>query len=121
MDHDRVNISTSAMSCGVRELSRINEDTEGVLYALGTNLYHPGRGEPCAFYVWSDIAGEYTASNRLKDDVELNKLGFVEVSTITDNPRTGNPIMIFIWNIDHEIFKRWYAEKRVARYAKVGR
>jgi hypothetical protein len=120
MDHDRVNISTSMMSCGVRELSRINEDTEGVLYALATNLYHPGKGDPCAFFVWSDISTETTSSTRLAEAVDNRKFGTVLLSGATDNPRTGNSIQIFIWTIDHARFKAWYAKKRVARMKRVG-
>lgn len=123
MDHERVNISQSVMSCGVMELSRIGDDTEDVLYALGSRLYHPARGNPCAFFVFSDIAtdaGE-TSSQRLANEVKRLRLGTIAQPTHPEeNPRTGNHITIYVWSIDHDAFKAWYARQRMARMMKVG-
>lgn len=121
MDHDRVNINSSGMSCGVMELSRINEDTEGVLYALGSRLYHPSRGNPCAYFIFSDIIGEgETNSGKLVKAVNRMCLGGVTRSEVAENPRTGNFIAIFMWSINHKAFKKWYSEARVKKLAKVG-
>ncbi len=121
MDHERVNVSSSAMSCGVMELSRINEDSEGVLYALGSRLYHPSRGNPCACFIFSDIVGDgETSSIKLMREVHKQKVGRVIATTAMENPRTGNLISIYIWEINHENFKKWYSEQRVAKLSKVG-
>jgi hemolysin-activating ACP:hemolysin acyltransferase len=116
MDHERVNIHTTSMSCGVLELSRISADIEDVLYAIATRLYHPARGEPAAFIVWSDIVTETT----LADVVDTKKFGKMTTSYCMDNPKTGNPIVVFTWAIYHEPFKAWYSRERVARIKKVG-
>jgi hypothetical protein len=124
MDHDRVNIHTTAMSCGVMELSRINEDTEGVLYALGSRLYHPSRGDPVAFFIFSDICHRdemSSASWHLADAVKRLNLGTIDVSTTAENPKTGNFIVVAVWAINHEAFKKFYADARVKKLAKVGR
>jgi hypothetical protein len=122
MDHDRVNIHTSQMSCGVAELSRIGSDVKDVLYAIGSRLYHPSRGEPVAFFAFSDVVGEQDTSSSILVDTILNwKLGSIVCSDRAENPRTGNIIVVYIWAIDHEKFKAWYAERRVAKLAKVGR
>jgi hypothetical protein len=121
MDHERVNVHTTSMSCGVLELSRINEDTEGVLYALGSRLYHPSRGDPVALFIFSDIAFEKTSSSRLMDEVQKRLFGVVETSFPCENPKTGNVIVVFTWTINHEQFKKWYAEQRVKKLSKVGR
>ena len=121
MDHDRVNITTTSMSCGILELSRINEDTTGVLYALGSRLYHPSRGNPCAFFIFSDVAdGGDTASSRLCGLIGELKLGSVTMSPLTENPRTGNIIVTYTWAIDHAVFKKYYAKKRSEKLLKVG-
>ena len=53
MNHERVNISHLGISCGVLGLNRISSDTEGVLYAIATHLYHPSKGSPAAFFIAS--------------------------------------------------------------------
>lgn len=122
MDHERVNISQSVMSCGVMELSRIGDDTEDVLYALASRLYHPARGNPCAFFVFSDIEdGSVTASHRLMDEIHRLRFGTViQPKHSEENPRTGNHITVFLWAINHDAFKGWYARQRAARMMKVG-
>lgn len=122
MDHERINVNTTRMSCGVMELSRVNDDTSGVLYALAARLYHPSRGDPCAFFVFSDVSSvDGTASEELANIVSYNKqFGTITRSPQAENPKTGNHILIYIWTIDHEKFKAWYAKKRVEKISKVG-
>lgn len=123
MDHERVNIASSPMSCGVMELSRINEDTDGVLYALGSRLYHPSRGNPCAFFAFSDLYFRDEAvgpAYHLVQKVRELGLGEVMITTSAENPRTGNIIVVCIWEIDHARFKEYYAKVRVNKLAKVG-
>ncbi len=121
MDHERVNITSSQMSCGVMELSRINEDTEGVLYAIASRLYHPSRGNPCGAFVFSDLATENeTAADKLRFSVRTQKFGSCTMSSAFENPKTGNVILIYTWLIDHEPFKKWYGEQRVKKIGKVG-
>jgi len=120
MDHESVNINRTSMSCGVNELSRINDDIEKVLYQIASSLYHPSRGSPCAFFVWSDIANVGTNADRLEEKIDKEGLGFVERSQIIENPRTGNFILVYTWGIKHDRFKAWYRKERVKRMRKVG-
>ncbi len=117
MDHQRVSISHSAMSCGVLELSSISDDLNGVLYALASRLYHPARGEPAAFFVWSDII---RASDLFIFAINKGGFGEVSVSCVAENPKTGNQIEVYTWKINHARFKEWYADERVKRIKKVG-
>lgn len=119
MDHERVTISRSQISCGVMELSRIGGDTEDVLYAIGSRLYHPSRGDPCAFFVFSDVYTD-TSADRLQREVTILNLGSVRVSGKAENPHTGNTIVVYTWMKDHERFKAWYSKQRVAKLGKVG-
>jgi hypothetical protein len=120
VDHQRVNIDHLSMSCGVAGLSRIDHaDIEGVGYAIATRLYHPSRGDPVAFFVWSDVVKD-GQKNTLAQWVQVNTFGIVTVSPVADNPKTGNPIAVFTWSINHKRFKNWYATQRVQRLGKVG-
>lgn len=121
MDHARVTISTSSISCGVLELSRINDDMEGVLYCIASRLYHPSRGEPAAMAIWSDVAVEKTNSQALYDIVfRFSFHSTLNRTNIVENPKTGNLIRLFCWSFDHEKFKQWYSRKRVENLGKVG-
>lgn len=120
MDHERVNIRPTSMSCGVMELSRINDDTEGVLYNLASRLYHPSRGEPCAFFVFSDVSEGETSSLKLVEAVYKYGFGNTSSGPARENTKTGNVIAVYVWGIDHEKFKAWYAEERVKKMGKVG-
>lgn len=116
MDHERVNITQSSMSCGVMELSRISEDIEDATYAIATRMYHPARGNPCAFFVWSNLQ----LADLLTQFVRKEKLGMIVTVGPSENPRTGNLIYIHTWEIAHDVFKAWYIEKRIARLKKAG-
>jgi hypothetical protein len=122
MDHTRVNIHPTQMSCGVMELSRINDDVVGVLYAIAGRLYHPSRGDPCAFFVFSDVVEETsTNSSRLVAKIAELGLGAVGVGPgVAENPKTGNMIVVYTWLIEHILFKEWYAKERVRKLRKVG-
>ena len=102
------------------ELSRISEETMDALYAIASRLYHPSRGNPCAFFVFSDMAEQETASSKLASKVLEMMFGNVHVSRLAENPKTGNMITIFTWKINHEAFKEWYSEERVRKLKKVG-
>lgn len=127
MDHERVNISTLDISCGVMGLSRISDDTEAVLYAIASRLYHPSRGQPCAQFVWSDVTDEddggYSNGEKLANvikDLRFHKGVTVLRTVAVENPRTGNHIYTWVWTVDHAEFKAWYAEQRVLKMKKVG-
>jgi hypothetical protein len=120
MDHERVNVSSSHMSCGIMELSRIGDEKDAVLYSLASRLYHPARGAPCAAFLWSDIVMEGTSSELLRDTVIKYKFGDVSRSRPMENPRTGNMICVYTWIIDHTLFKEWYSQQRVKKLAEVG-
>ena len=126
MDHESVNIRSTTMSCGVMELSRISDDVEKVLYQIASHLYHPSRGAPCAFFVWSDVVLDEstdcdTNADMLRHVVLKKEFGDISLSHPAENPRTGNYIVVFMWKIHHNMFKAWYREERVRRMRKVGR
>lgn len=121
-DHERVTITSSSASCGIFELSRLADDPEAVAYAIGSRLYHPSRGDPVGYLMWSDTFSHQSVnSDTFAKFVTKNKLGQVQWISPCENPRTGNMIRIGVCLIDHDIWKRWYKETRVKKLGKVGR
>ena len=119
MDHSRVTISQSPMSCGVFELSNMTNDIKGMVYQIASRLYHPSRGNPVAFIVWSDVENS-ELSQELSAYCHGYNLGKIQISPNAENPRTGNIIRVHIWIINDEAFKKWYSDERTAKMGKVG-
>lgn len=118
MDNHHVNISSSSMSCGVLELSRIESDMNKVLYAIATFLYHPARGNPAAVITWSDVQDSHGAIlHRILDN--WKSFGQVYTTPWVENPKTGNQIQVFTWVVVHENFKKWYLDERIERAKKL--
>lgn len=120
MDNHHVAISNSQISCGVVELSRLESDPHKVLYALASHLYHPSRGQPAAFAIWSDVNGSNGQNllTAINDWVMKKKYFNLTVPMVTqpvENPRTSNPIFVAVWEIPHEEFRKWYKEEKVRR------
>ena len=116
MDNHHVTVSGSQISCGVAQLFGISSDEEKVLYALANYLYHPSRGSPVAFAMWSDTP----KSNGDKLAYLVGeKWGKLEETDWVENPKTSNNIKVFVWEIPHKEFKEWYVKQRVKRAKKV--
>lgn len=118
MDHSRVNISSLAISCAVMGLSSMTDDVSGMLYQIAARLYHPSRGSPCAFIVWSDT--QSGAGQLLEGYITHAGFGALYTTGGADNPHTGNVIRVVTWRVEHEPFKAWYAKQRQAKLGRVG-
>lgn len=126
MDNHHVRLNSSFMSCGVAELSDIGGDIKKVLYSIATNLYHPSRGSPYAIICWSDLvehSNGATLGNLIMtgtiSGLHVGFLGQCFMSLPVENPKTGNAIKCWWWNVDHDAFKKWYITERVARAKKL--
>lgn len=126
MENHHVSISESRASCGVLELNGYSSDPRKVLYALATHLYHPSRGSPAAFVMWSDVvnfreadeAAIYSNGGLLWKFINAN-FGRIVGTNLVENPKTSNPIQVWVWEIPHEGFKEWYIKERVERAKKL--
>ena len=112
MNHERVNVNTSYASCGIAELSRLGDEPEEMFYAIASSMYHPARGAPVAFVMWS---GTLDGSAQLFAGKLIPDWGQVMVSDSAENPKTSNIIRVWLWKVDHATFKSWYLEERVRR------
>lgn len=103
------------------QLSRIDSEIDPVLFAIASRLYHPSRGAPCAYFMFSDVTSEDGVPSRaLATTILEQDFGVILQTDATENPRTGNDVIIYVWTINHERFKAWYAEERVKKMRKVG-
>jgi hypothetical protein len=115
MDHERLRISQSPMSCGIAELSGITDASdEDVLFAIGTNLYHPARGNPVAFLLYSNTVDDKRWPELASTIVSL-RLGDVDSTHEALNPKTGNMIYVITWLLNHEVFRSWWNKEKLAR------
>lgn len=115
MNHSRVDLQASAISCGITQISRISDDIKDVLFAIGTRFYHAAHGQPPALAIWSNLADVETNGHRLAAVVMDLKLGTITVTTPQINPNTGAIICMWTWNINHEVFKEWYKQTKVKK------
>lgn len=118
MDHSRVDISGSSISCGVGQISRLSDEQEENLFAIAAYFYHPAHGTPKAFLLWSNLSDQATNGHRLAKAVEEHGFGKVTVSDPALNGKTGNCICIWMWKIKHRAFKKWFLEQKVAKLKK---
>jgi hypothetical protein len=111
MDNHHAQITGSSASCGILEVSHPDADSKKVAYSIASHLYHPSRGNPVAFAMWSDLVESNGA--KLAAYLGENFGGITETSSC-ENPKTGNEIQVFIWTIPHEEFRKWYKETRIS-------
>lgn len=115
MNHARVDISSSAISCGVVQLSRISDEIEEALFAIATRFYHAAHGQPPAFAIYSNRDDIETNAHRLGEIIHKHDLGYVMKTDRAINPNTGAVIAVFVWQIKHEVFKEWYKTQKIAK------
>lgn len=115
MDHRRVDISSTAISCGVSQISRLSDDQDPNLFAIGTRFYHAAHGQPPAFVIWSNLADQITNGHRLADRIYELRLGTIYKTDSELNPNTGSLICVWTWQVDHERFKEWYKLAKIEK------
>lgn len=102
----------------------MSDEAEENLFAIANTFYHPSRGQPPAFAVWSNLddmtinGGEGTNGHRLQKAITAHDFGTVVKSDPALNPNTGNPIAVWTWLVDHKNFKKWYKEEKIKKLQK---
>lgn len=115
MEHRRVDIQGSAISCGVTQISRLSDEQEGNLFAIATRFYHAAHGQPPAFVIWSNLADQVTNGHRIAHKIDELGFGQVLLTNPEVNPNTGALICVWVWQVNHEKFKEWYKEAKVQK------
>jgi hypothetical protein len=97
----------------------LSETPDNMLYAIANYLYHPARGAPAAFVIWSDLHGENTRGYNLYLEIRkwMGDRGIM-IQNKMENPKTSNNISFYFWEIPHATFKQWWIGKRMQRAAR---
>jgi hypothetical protein len=118
MDNHYVQLASSHISCGVLEAYGLTEEPRNILYGIATRLYHPSRGAPAAFVIWSDVATIGSRGEQLATLIG-SEFGEPVPREEAENPLTGNRIELYVWTVRHEYFREWYKKERIARLKKL--
>lgn len=107
----------SHISCGVVEVHHLPEKINKVPFAIATHLYHKANPRPGTFVIFSDAVDDVESSRGLKLANLLRKLSCGEVLNTSKevNPRSGNTIMVWIFTVNHEKFRKWYQDELANR------
>lgn len=114
----------SHVSCGVVEVHHLPDEAPNTtVFAIANHLYHKANGRPAAFVLFSDVVSKsvlgLTASRGQILAEEIKGLGFdVFESKKEINPKTGNTIRVWLWQVDHTKFRKWYTEEYVNRISE---
>ena len=111
----QIRIDKSLISCGVLQAHHIPADTGHAAFAICTHLYHKANPRPAAFIVWSDKAKKKDSRGQeLREALEkIPKGGSITTTGTAINPKTGNPIQVWIWEPNHEAVRKWYQEEHM--------
>jgi hypothetical protein len=107
----------SHVSCGVLEVHHLpDESPTRTVFAIANHLYHKANGRPAAFLLFSDVVDrENSRGAALAAAIKALNFGEFTESTKAVNPKTGNVIRVWLWNINHDQFRRWYTEEYANR------
>lgn len=111
----------SYVSCGVMEVHHLPEQSASkTLFSVVNALYHKANPRPAAFVIFSDIceAGMTSRGEALAIYIESaqSKIGGdLHASRRMVNPKTGNVICIWLWTLDHDMLRKWYADELMNR------
>jgi hypothetical protein len=100
-------LDSSYISCGVSELSQLDEDPDSDLASSMDDILNEGS----PFYLFSDTV-DRNRGERLRTYILKHHLGSVLRSRVKTNPNSGNDIRVFIWTVDYKKFKSWAIKHR---------
>jgi hypothetical protein len=112
----QVQFDKAFVSCGVMEAHHL-PDQSGVklAFSIANALYNKANPRPAAFVLFSDTV-DSGRGQRLADCItgtircgQLSKFGPVV------NPKTGNYIKVWVWQLDHDSFRKWYQDELANR------
>lgn len=108
-ESQQAQFNRSQISCGVTEMHHLPKlSPSQTAFQLATNLYHKANPRPAAFIVFSDVIKENSRGDALAKF--LMQYGAVLTSSVQVNPRTGNPICLWVFTPDHDKFRAFFVE-----------
>ena len=109
----------SYVSCGVMEVHHLPDQSPSkTVFAIANALYHKANPRPAAFVLFSDVVdtrdsrGQLLAEAITKGQWFGGELVYCKPDV---NPKTGNMIQVWLWRLNHEVFRKYYTEEYANR------
>ncbi len=102
----------SHVSCGVLEVHHLPSDgAQKTVFAIANHLYHKANPRPGSFVLFSDVvSGREHRGEDLAKAIQAINCGSIWASSKQVNPRTGNTIQLWCFEVNHEKFRKWYLD-----------
>ena len=114
VNSQQIQFNRSRISCGVLEAHHLPDHTGSKLcFSVATALYHKANPRPSCFITFSDVVdseGGRSRGERLVAYLRDNHLfgGTLLTTSKQINPRTGNTIQMWIYEVNHPEFRKFY-------------
>ena len=113
----QIQFSKSFVSCGVLEAHHLPKSASQNAFSVANALYHRANPRPSAFVVFSDT-DESGRGKSLAGELEKISAGNLTVFGPAVNPKTGNVIRLWVLEVNHENFRKWYVEEAANRVSE---
>lgn len=109
----------SHCSCGIVEVHHLPKNITQTVFSIANHLYNKANPRPAAFVLFSDVVdGEDERGTRLANALEKLNCGLLLKTLKEVNPKTGNTIRVWIWDVNHDKFRKWYQEELANRVSE---
>lgn len=109
----------SFVSCGILEVHHLPKATsQATIFSILTSLYHKSQPRPAAWVMFSDTVPEDGTKSRgqqLAEAIEKLWPGVLRHGPVRVNPKTGNSIIWWMWDLNPEVLRRWYQDQLANR------
>ncbi len=103
-------VMNSAGCCGVKEYCGLRQSSnpQGVLEQIGYHLFIDGHHRSAFVYFTDKMIQGQSLGYAVQKYIEDHKLGPILATRKTKNTNSGNDIVMWIWEYDHDKFRKWY-------------
>lgn len=110
----------SHVSCGVIEAHHLPENLPQAVFAIANHLYNKANPRPGSFVIFSDTVekGESSRGANLAARIAKLNCGAIMATGPEVNPRTGNTIVLWVFTVNHEAFRKWYQDELANRVSE---
>lgn len=115
----QVQFNKSYVSCGILECHHLpKQSSQQTIFAILTSLYHKSQPRPAAWVLFSDVIPEDGTKSRgqqLSEAIAKLWPGVLVKGANKINPKTGNTIVWWMWNLEPETLRKWYQDQLANR------
>ena len=115
VNSNQARFDKSFISCGVLEVHHLpKQSASKTVFSIANALFHKANPRPAAYIIFSDVVDKNNNSRgeQVAEHIEKIKGHGVLIKTNPKiNPKTGNLIKVWLWEINHEAMREWYKEE----------